>query len=349
MNNYRPVLLLPVFGKIFEKLISNEIYSVLDREKLLNTNQSGFRSFDSCANQLLTITHKIFSSFDCNPSLEVCSIFLGISKAFDKVWHEGLLYKPKSFGISGDLLNLIMHYLTDRSQRVLLNGQCSNWQTILAGVPQGSILGPLVFLIYINDLPDRLKSKIKLFADDTSLFSVVKNKEESASDLTNDLDMISKWAYNWKISFNPDPNKPAHEVLFSRKISNTTHSITNFDNVQVQRANHQRHLSITLDEKLNFKSDIDKILTKASKGSTAIKRLRNSLPHKSLITIYKAIIRSHLDYEDILYDQRNNATFRQKIDSFQYKAALAITGAIQGTSQETFLEELGLETLKSSR
>ena len=126
VNNYRPVSLLPVFGKIFEKLIFNEIYSFLDREKLLNTNQSGFRPFDSCVNQLLTITHEIFSSFDCNPSLEVRSIFLDISKAFDKIWHEGLLYKLKSFGISGSLLNLIKHYLTDISQRVLLNGQCLN-------------------------------------------------------------------------------------------------------------------------------------------------------------------------------------------------------------------------------
>ena len=107
VSNYRPVLLLPVFGKVFEKLIFNGIYSFLDREKLLNTNQPGFRQFDSCVNQLLTITYEIFSSFDCNPSLEVCSRFLDISKAFDKGWHEGLLYILKSFGISGDLLNLI--------------------------------------------------------------------------------------------------------------------------------------------------------------------------------------------------------------------------------------------------
>ena len=117
-----------------------------------------------------------------------------------------MVYKLKSIGISGNFLNLFKHYLTDRSQRVLLNGQSSNWQPILAGVTEGSILGPLFFLIYINDLPDGLKSNVKLFADDTSLFSVVKNKE-SASDLTNDLDMISKWAYNWKMSFNGDPEK----------------------------------------------------------------------------------------------------------------------------------------------
>ena len=135
-------------------------------------------------------THKTFSSFDSNRSLEVCSIFLDTWKAFDKVWHEGLLYKLRSFSISGNLLNLIKRYLTDRFLRVLLNGQCSNWQPALAGVRQGSILGPL-FFVYINDLPIGLKPNVKLLADDTSLFSVVKNKEESASDLTNDLDTIS--------------------------------------------------------------------------------------------------------------------------------------------------------------
>ena len=139
--------LLPVFGKIFEKLIFNEIYSLLDREKLLNTNQSGFRPSDSYVNQLLIITHEFFTSFDCKLSLEVCSIFLHISKAFDKVWHKRLLYKLKSFGISINLLNLIRHYLTDRFQRVLINGQCSNWQPALMGVPQRSNLGPF-FNIY---------------------------------------------------------------------------------------------------------------------------------------------------------------------------------------------------------
>ena len=115
------------------------------------------------------------------------------------------------------------------------------------------------------------------------------------------------------------------------KNSNINHPIIYFNNVQVQRANQQKHLGIILDKKLNLKSHIDKILTKGSKCIAVIKRLRNFLPRKSLITIYKAIIRPHLDYGDIVYDQPNNATFCQKIKSFQYKAALAITGAIQGT------------------
>ena len=138
-------------------------------EKLLNPNQSHFCPSDSCINQLLPITHEIFEAFDCNPPLEVRSVFLDTSKAFDKVWHEGLLYKLKSMGISGELYNLLENYLSGRFQRVILNGQHSSWKPILAGAPQGSILGPLLFLFYINELPNELESNVKLFADDTSL------------------------------------------------------------------------------------------------------------------------------------------------------------------------------------
>ena len=159
-------------------------------EKLLNPNQSGFRSSDSCINQLLAITHEIFEAFDCNPPLEVRSVFLDVSKAFDKVWHEGLLYKLRSMGISGEFYNLLGNYLSGRFQRAILNGQTSSWRPVLAGVPQGSILGPLLFLVYINDLPNELKSSAKLFADDTSLFTIVKDKNESAKILNNDLIQI---------------------------------------------------------------------------------------------------------------------------------------------------------------
>ena len=135
LKNYRPISLSPIFGKIFEKIILNIIYDFLLEEELLNPNQSGFRPSDSCINQLLAITHEIF-------------------EAFDKVWHEGLLYKLKRMGISGELYDL-QNYLSGRLQRVILNGQTSSWRLILAGVPQGSILGPLFFLIYINDLPNK--------------------------------------------------------------------------------------------------------------------------------------------------------------------------------------------------
>ena len=147
--------------------------------------------------------------------MEVRGVFLDISKAFDKVWHEGILFKLKSNGVNGKLLALIKSFLNSRPQRVVLNGQCSSWVDITAGVPQGSILGPLLFLIYINDISQNLESKVKLFSDDISLFSVVHDPNISAELLNNDLHKIQEWAFQWKMSFNPDPSKLAHEVIFS--------------------------------------------------------------------------------------------------------------------------------------
>ena len=191
VENYRLISLFPIFGKILEKIILNKIYHFLLEKRLLNPNQSSFRPSDYCINQLLEITYKIFEAFDCNLTLEVRSVFLDISKAFDKVWHKDLLFKLRSMGISGELYNLFGNYLSGRFQRVILNGQTLSWKPVIAGVPQGSIVGPLLFLVYINDLPNELKSSAKLFADDTSLLTIIKDKNESANTLNNDLLLIS--------------------------------------------------------------------------------------------------------------------------------------------------------------
>ena len=312
VKNYRPISLLPIFGKIFEKIIFDRLYNFLLQDELLNPNQSDFRPSDSCVNQLIAITHEIFEAFDCNPSLEVKSVFLDISKTFDKVWHEGLLYKLKSMGISGELYNLLENYLSDRFQWVLLNGQASSWRPVLAGVPQGSILGPLLFLIYINDLPNELKSNAKLFADDTSLFTIVKDKTESANIPSNDLSEISKWAYDWKMLFNPDPCKPAQEVVFSRKKKTQRHPAISLNNIQVERTSYQKHLGLLLDEKLNFKQHVDSAVLKMNKGISVIKKLRYSLPRKSLLTIYKAFLQPLVDYGDTIYDLSQNESFCEK-------------------------------------
>ena len=190
LKNYCPISLLPICGKIFDKLIFNEMFTFFIENELISPNQSGFTPGDSCVNQLLDITHEIHKSFD--DGFEVRGVFLGISRAFDKVWHEGLIFKLKQNGISGNLLNLLCDFLRNRKQRVLLNGQVSDWSDVRAGVPQGSILGPLLFLIYINDLSEGLSSNTKLFADDTSLFSVIHDSNTSALELNSEFTKINK-------------------------------------------------------------------------------------------------------------------------------------------------------------
>ena len=154
IKNYRPVSLLPICFKIYEKVIFNSLFKYLDDNNLSTSNQSGFRPGDSCVHQLLSITHEIYKAFDANPSLDVRGLFLDLYR----VWYDGLMYKLKSQGICGNYYGLMHSFLSDRHQRMVLNGQSSKWSHIKVGVPQGSILGPLLVLVYINDLPEGLTS-----------------------------------------------------------------------------------------------------------------------------------------------------------------------------------------------
>ena len=221
--NYRPISLLPTCGKIFEKIIFNNLYSYLNVNNLITINQSGFRPGDSTTNQLLFLVDEIHQAFDDPKSLEVCAVFLDISKAFDKVWHDGLIFKLKQNGISGRLLQHFENYILNQKQRVVLNGSHSEYSVIESGVPQSSVLGSLLFLIYINDLERNIKSNINFFADDTSLLSTVKSPVISAEDLNHDLAIIHQWAHQRKMEFNPDPTKQATQVLFSCKKFSPNH------------------------------------------------------------------------------------------------------------------------------
>ena len=160
IKNYRSISLLPICGKIFEKIIINNLYNYLNTNNLITKNQSGFRPGDSTTNQLLYLVNEIHLAFDDPKSLEVRAVFLDIPKAFDKVWHDGLLFKLNQNGINGSLLKLFENYLHNRKQRVVLNGSYSDYSSIESGVPQVSVLGPLLFLVYINHLEKNIKSNI---------------------------------------------------------------------------------------------------------------------------------------------------------------------------------------------
>ena len=289
-QNYRPISLLPIFGKILEKLVFDTLYRHLEVNSLLNPNQSGFRPGDSTVNQLLSIVNSIFQAFDCNPTLDVRSVYLDISKAFDRVWHEGLVYKLRRCGVSGKLLLLMRSFLSNRKQRTVLNGKTSGWGAIEAGVPQGSILGPLFFLIYINDVTDGLKCNVKLFADDTSIFTVVHDPNAAAVDMNHDLNLINLWARKWRMSFNPDPTKQAVEVTFSKKRSPVNHPPIFFNEAPVKNVPEQRHLGIILDSKLSFASHIQTVISKSRQGIGMLRFLSKYLPRHTLNEMYKLYV-----------------------------------------------------------
>ena len=347
VSNYRPISLLCICGKIFEKMIFDKMYAFFNDNELISHNQSGFRPGDSTINQLLAITNEIYEAFENFE--EVRAVFLDISKAFDKTWHEGLIFKLKQFGVDGDLINLLSDYLSNRFQRVVLNGQESGWDKINAGVPQGSVLGPLLFLVYINDLADGVSSNIKLFADDSSLFARVKNNVNiTHARLTDDLQTITSWAHSWKMKFNPDITKQAIEVIFSHKNSKPFHPPLVFNNIPVDRRSSTKHLGVILDERLSFSEHVKEAIEKAKKGIALMKFLSNKVSSAVLELTYKMYVRPHLDYGDVIYHDQHSKSM-ELLEKVQYQAGLIVSRCWRGTSKRKLYGELGWELLSERR
>ena len=207
----------------------------------------------------------------------------------------------------------------------------------------------MLFLIYINNLADGLSSNTKLFADNASLFSVIHDSVITTLELNSDLARIKQWAFQWKTSFNPDPTKQSQETIFSRKLKKACHPSLFFNNNNVSQASSQKHLGLTLDNWLTFDKHLTNVSSKISKTIGLLWKLQNILPRPALLTIYKCFISPHLDYADIIYDQTDNLSLHQKLESIQYNAALALTGAIRGISRENLYQKLGLESLQLQR
>ena len=197
--NYRPVSLTSVICKLLETIIRDHMMDFLIKHKLINPSQHGFLKAKSCLTNLLCFLEEITKWVDDGSPVDV--IYLDFQKAFDKVPHQRLISKLKSHGMGNSIINWIEQWLKDRRQRVVVDGEVSSWKSVLSGVPQGSVLGPILLLVYINDLEEGVTGKILKFADDTKLFRKVKEIGDKQN-LQDDIDKLVKWSEKWQMLFN---------------------------------------------------------------------------------------------------------------------------------------------------
>ena len=286
-ENYRPVSLTSVICKLLERLIKDHMVDFLVKHKLLNSSQHGFLKARSCLTNMLCFLEEITKWIDVGSPVDI--IYLDFQKAFDKVPHQRLLLKLKAHGIGDSITDWIEQWLTDRRQRVVVDGEVSNWKSVLSGVPQGSVLGPILFLIYINDLDDSITSNVLKFADDTKLFRKV-NTDGDKQHLQNDLDRLVKWSEKWQMLFNFGKCKclyTGHRNLnVNYKMGDTVLGTT------VK----EKDLGVTIsaDMKVSEQCGIA-----ASKGNQILGFIRRNITYKGkklIIPLYKAIVRPHLEY-----------------------------------------------------
>ena len=218
------------------------------------------------------------------------------------MWHKGLIYKLERARIKGNLIKWFKTYLSDREQRVVLAGTYSDWTKISAGVPQGSILGPLLFLVYINDIVNDISSTIKLFADDTSLYIVINDPVQDAETLNYDLHVISTWAKTWLVTFNPNKTE---SLLISRKNMKPNHPPLSMNNVVISEVENHKHLGLNLNTLGTWHNHIEDISKKAWKRINMLRNLKFVLDRISLQKIYFTFIRPIFEYADIIW---NNCT-----------------------------------------
>ncbi|MCG8077918.1 MAG: reverse transcriptase family protein, partial [Candidatus Thiodiazotropha taylori] len=343
VSNYRPISLLNTLGKVLEKIVHKHVFNFCRDNNIITTFQSGFVPGDCTVNQLSDLYNTFCKALD--EGKEVRTIFCDISKAFDRVWHRGLLFKLRRAGITGSLLSWFSNYLQDRQQRVVLPGATSDWSIVRAGVPQGSILGPLLFIIYINDIVDNIKSSIRLFADDTSLYIIVDDPLTAGITLNSDLYKIQRWASEWLVAFNPAKSE---SLLISRKINKPYHPPLFMNYQQIQEVTSHKHLGLYFSNDCSWHEHINYIKSKAWQRINIMRRLKFQLDRKSLQTIYFSFIRPILEYADIVWNNcsQNDANELEKI---QNEAARIVTGATRLASIHSLLTETGWETLSARR
>lgn len=343
VENYRPISLLSVISKIFEKCIFKYLHNYIISNNIISRHQSGFTKGDSTINQLLFITNEFSQALDHGKEIRV--VFFDISKAFDRVWHKGLLFKIQKIGIRGNLLSWIKSYLSGRVQKVVINGKESSEIRINAGVPQGSILGPLFFLLFINDIVLEIGCCIKLFADDTTIYIIIENPNTDAQLLNNDLSKVHQWSHNWLVKFNPQKTE---SMLITRKHNHIQHPPLFFDNHPVTEVTTHKHLGLLFNTTCHWGDHIDQIICKANAKLNILRNLKFDLDRKTLEIMYFTFIRPTLEYGDIIYDNCPNY-YKEKLEKINTEAARIVTGGTKLVSLEELYRECGWEKLEKRR
>ena len=286
-SNYRPVSLTSVCCKTLERLIREDLMTFLENNNLISNQQHGFRSGRSCCTQLLELM-EIWSELSDKGEAWDC-IYLDFAKAFDRVPHRRLISKLRCLGINGNLLAWIDDFLTNRKQAVTINNVISNQRHVTSGIPQGSVLGPILFIVYINDLPDQIKSFIKIFADDTKLFNTIANLRDISA-IQQDLDALYNWSVKWQLGFNATKCKVIHYG------SNNMEANYYLNGILLESTSKERDLGVIFDDKLKFSEHIGAITAKANSRLGIIKRTFSNLTPAIFVPLYKTLVRPLLEY-----------------------------------------------------
>ena len=336
---YRPIALLPTLSKAAEAIIHNRLSSHFIDHNIITEKQAAYVKGDSTIQQLLYIVNLIRQSWTKGCITQ--GIFLDVSAAFDKCWHSGLLAKLKQVKVDNSCYTLFKSYLSNRFQCTVVDGKKSKFKELKAGIPQGSKLGPLLWLLYVNDIVNDIKSDILLFADDTCCFATGKDPAETAIILNRDLDRLNTWANKWKVFFNPSKSK---DLIFSEKryLFNSPPLILN--GVFVERVHEHKHLGLYLNTSLSWARQVHETCLRANRKLAVLRSVR-FLKRSTLDLLYKVCVRSTIEYGLVIYWHTLKPTEAARISQIQYRAAKICTGALHLSSQSKLEVDLSWETI----
>ena len=298
-NNYRPISLLPIFSKILEKIVAKKIENFLNDTKQFNMHQFGFRANHSTVHPIIHLLNQIAEQNDKPCKNLTMTTFLDLSKAFDTISHKILLKKLYNMGLRGVANTWFCSYLTNRKQYMIINDNKSSLETIKCGVPQGSILGPILFIIYINDIHNSTFLKLLCFADDTTCCYSASNLTNLFHTMNTELAHLSTWIKANKLCLN---TKKTKFMIFGPTVVRDINHTINIDNNIIERVgkglrnNVFKCLGIYMDETLNWKDHINKICSKISHSNYILNKVKNIIPKSCLLTLYRSIIHCHINY-----------------------------------------------------